>query len=290
MKSLWLCLFLSAPAVVFSQQPVPSSSPDAGVVLAGVSRDNSMLAGGISGSSQTANGTVFVEPLARLTSTGEWQKLPCDTSHPDTCLKFEREYLSNPHIYTVVSADGKGAVIHAEPTKLSECYGYTGMGTYSGSDIRHSAIAASSIDFFTDGPPAHLLSKAEAQPILMALNGLIPSKLDSSLYLRLYSLRLEGQELVLIQRAFADYTGKLDTKSPRFIFAIGTMEKGELHLLHWKQNIEDEDERVIGTVHLKGGRDFLITTVCDSESQTFRVYGIRDGKLVMVYFGGGSSC
>jgi hypothetical protein len=30
--------------------------------------------------------------------------------------------------------------------------------------------------------------------------------------------------------------------------------------------------------------------VCDPESQKFRVYGIRGGKLTMVYEGGGSSC
>jgi hypothetical protein len=30
--------------------------------------------------------------------------------------------------------------------------------------------------------------------------------------------------------------------------------------------------------------------VSDPESQTFRAYGIRDGRLRLVYSGGGSSC
>ena len=75
-----------------------------------------------------------------------------------------------------------------------------------------------------------------------------------------------------------------------FIFAIGTMDQGWFHILHLKKNTEDEAERVLGTIHLKSGRDFLITTVSDPESQWFRVYGIRDGHLTLIYEGGGSSC
>jgi hypothetical protein len=50
------------------------------------------------------------------------------------------------------------------------------------------------------------------------------------------------------------------------------------------------EERVLGTIRLKSGRDFLITVVPDPESQSFRVYGIRDGHLALIYSGGGSSC
>jgi hypothetical protein len=103
-------------------------------------------------------------------------------------------------------------------------------------------------------------------------------------------LRLEGRDLILVQRSFSDYATKPEADTLKLIFAIGTMERGRFHVLHWKRNIEDEDERVLGTIHLKSGRDFLITTVSDPESQQFRVYGIRDGKLVIVYSGGGSSC
>jgi hypothetical protein len=68
------------------------------------------------------------------------------------------------------------------------------------------------------------------------------------------------------------------------------MDHGQFHLLQWKENTGDEDEVVLGTVRLTNGRDFLVTTVADPEGQWFRVYGIRDGKLVVVYSGGGSSC
>lgn len=54
--------------------------------------------------------------------------------------------------------------------------------------------------------------------------------------------------------------------------------------------MDDESELVLGTIHLKSGQDFLVTTVSDSESQSFRIYGMKDGLLTRVYFGGGSSC
>jgi hypothetical protein len=41
---------------------------------------------------------------------------------------------------------------------------------------------------------------------------------------------------------------------------------------------------------MKSGRDFLITTVSDPESQSFRVYGMVSGRLALIYSGGGSSC
>jgi hypothetical protein len=61
-------------------------------------------------------------------------------------------------------------------------------------------------------------------------------------------------------------------------------------VLHWKENTRDEEERLLGTIRLKSGREFLITVVTDPESQSFRVYGIRGGQLQLIYSGGGSSC
>jgi len=91
-------------------------------MLAAVSRDQSMLSGGIGSEKLIAKGSAFVEPLARLTLSGEWQSLPCDPNYQSTCPQFEQEYLSKPHTYTVVSADGRGATINAAPTTLSECW------------------------------------------------------------------------------------------------------------------------------------------------------------------------
>jgi len=258
-------------------------------MVAAVSRDSSMFGGGFDSGIWTGRGTVYVEPLGYLTQTGEWKALPCSKDWPKTCPKFAREYLNKPHTYIVVSADGKGATIQATPTKLDECRYYTGHGTYSGAAIANSAIAASSADFFADSEPLKSLSYQDLASIRMELGKLVPSKLDSTRWIRGFSLRLEGQELFVAQRSYADIAAHANV-SYDFIFAIGTMDQGRFHILHWKKNTEDEAERVLGIIHLKNGREYLITTVGDPESEWFRVYGIRDGKVALVYEGGGSSC
>ena len=143
-----LVLAISLPAV--NQQPAPTSLQDAAVMLAAVSRDDSMLTGGLGSGRWTGRGTVVVEPLASLTPSGEWVSVPCDPNHPATCTKFERDYLSKPHTYTVISADGRGASVQAAPVRLSECSDFTGTGTYTGASIANSAIAASSTDLFVE--------------------------------------------------------------------------------------------------------------------------------------------
>ena len=290
MSCSWTLVFLGASVLGSSQQSAPTPSQDLSAVLAAVSRDDSMLNGGLGAGRWTGRGTVVVEPLARLTPSGEWKSLPCGRGHLKTCAAFEHEYLNKPHTYTVVTAEGHDATIHAAPTALSECYSFTGTGSYSGASIEKSAIAASSAHLFVDSPPPQPLDNEEAGPVRKALAVLIPRRLDSTQHLRLFALRLEGQDMIVVQRAFADRASAAGYGVLKFIFAIGAMDGGRFHILHWKQNSEDEEERVLGTIQLKSGRNYLITTVCDPESQWFRVYGIRDGHLALIYSGGGSSC
>jgi len=259
-------------------------------MLTAVSRDDSMLSGGVSSGKWTARGTVYVEPLARITASGEWQSIPCDGYRPACYRAFEREYLKMPHTYAVISADGRGTTVYSAPTTLGDCYDLTGAGTYSGGSISTAGIAASSTNYFGDIEGPKVLDKEESAPIRKALGALVPTRLDSTLYLRLYSLRLEDQELTVVQRSFSEFAGKPEEDSLKFIFGIGRMEQGRFRLLYWDKNIEDDSQRVVGAIRLKSGREFLITSVNESESQSFRVYGIRDGKLTMVYSGGGSSC
>lgn len=263
-------------------------------IVAAVSRDESMLTGGISSGGWTAEGTIVVEPLAHLTSSGEWSGLPCSSRANDTsagrknCLKFAEQYLSKPHDYTVISADGYGAAVHASRTTLSECYDYTGPGTYSGTAIQRSAIAVSSTAFFAESVPPTLLDYEESIAVRKALNAFAPKRLDLTEALRVFGIRLEGHNMFVIQRAYSDIANKLQPY--KLIFGIGTMRRGQFYALYWKQDSEDEQESLLGTIRLKNGREFLITAVSDPESHFFRVYGIRAGRLTMVYTGGGSSC
>ena len=190
------------------QQSMPTTSR---VMIAASSRNLYTFAGGIGPNRRTKPGTLDVEPLAQLSESGEWVALPCASGTGKGCEKFAHEYLSKRHTYTVISADGVGATVHTAPVTLSECYGFNGPGTYSGGSIDKSAIAASSTDLF-DTPSALLpITKSETPAIRRVLRPLIPKQLDSFDDLRIMHLQLEGQDFLILQRAFAD--NKIDPKN-----------------------------------------------------------------------------
>jgi hypothetical protein len=264
------------------------------VMVVAVSRNDAILKGGIGSGSLYPPGKLDFEILAYLTPDGVWKSHPCANSYSKLCDRFAKQYLAKPHQYIVVSNDGRGAKVDAKPTTLSECYDYQTTGDYTGAPVHETAIAADSDEIFAAGTPATHLSPAEEQPILHSLKSLVPTKLDSVRELRFYNVQLEGQSFVVVQRDYQHYESnpKNDTgqASLKWIFAVGAIQNGNFQILYWKKNIEDENEQILGTIRLKSGRDFLITTISDPESQTFHVYGIRDGKLVLIYSGGGSSC
>jgi len=283
-------VLLVVPGVFWAIQDEQAETAPSPVMIAAVSRDISALRGGIGYGKRTKAGEVEVEPIAFLAASGEWEALPCTPGTGAGCRKFARQYLSKRHTFSVVSADGKGAIVTANPVVLSECYGYNGTGTYSGGHISKSAIAAaSSMDLFDTPPPLTLANLSEASQIRQALRPLAPQRLDSVEDLRLFHLQLENSDLLIVQRAYMD---NIDPKNftRKLIFGIGHVEKGRFVVLHWKQNTSDEQEEVLGTIRMMNGRDFLITTVSDPESQSFRIYGIHNGKLKLVFSGGGSSC
>jgi hypothetical protein len=189
----------------------------------------------------------------------------------------------------VISSDGVGATIHTAPVRLSECYGFNGPGTSTGSRIANSAIAASSPELFDSAAAPTLVAPSEAPAIRKALSRLVTKRLDTVEDLRILHLRIEGLNMLIVQRAYADNVDP-DNFRRKFIFTIGRVEQGRFQVLQWKQNTSDEEERLLGTIRMKNGREFLITTVSNPESQSFRIYGVRDGHLQLLFSGGGSSC
>lgn len=299
MNRLWTSVLIGVAVTAVSQQRFPPRRGTTPIMIAAVSRDKFMLNAItvrlIGADPWTREGTVAVEPMGHLTPSGEWSGLPCSNHTEDTatgpkdCLAFARRYLSKSHLYTVISADGGGAVVQAAPTDLDDCYGYTGTGTYSGAVIRRFAIAASSAEFFAKSEPPRPLNYAEDAAVLKALKALVPKGLDTKEELRLFAVRLQGHDMIVVQRAFPDvaYEPGGDYK---LVFGIGTLQGGRFHLIRWQDINGDDQEAMLGTITLKNGRQFLITVVSDPESSYFRVYGIRAGRLTMVYTGGGSSC
>jgi hypothetical protein len=65
------------------------------------------------------------------------------------------------------------------------------------------------------------------------------------------------------------------------------MDDGKLRVLQWKENTGDDNEQILGVIHLRGGHDFLVSASSNPEGNEYRVYGYRKGKLVMVFQGGG---
>jgi hypothetical protein len=285
MNRIWICLFCLVSAISLAQQQKPASPAKVlDLMMVDVSTRDAR------------SRTVYVGPIAWLSTSGEWKKIACDNDHPDECRKFNRDYLKKPHTYTVVSADGRGASVQVERMDLTpnddpdECFGYGGDGTYSGASIREAAVAASSTEFFTTGAPARRLTEPDAEPIRKAFAVAVGDKLDSIKELRIYTMRFEGRDMFAVQRAYQDYASKPEFDSHlESIFAIGTMMQGTFHLLHWKE-ISDDNERVLGIIHLKSGKDFLVNTVSDPETDYYRIYGIRNGKLEMIFEGGGGGC
>jgi hypothetical protein len=212
------------------------------------------------------------------------------------CKDFDRDYLSKPHDYTVVSADGLGATVHVNRMHLDdECFGIYGNGTFSGAYIRDAAVAAESADMFTAGPPARRLPASEAEPVRKALAAAVGSKLDTTKYLRVYAVPLEGQSLLVIQRTYEDFANRPERKQNHLepldlVFAVGRMDQGHFKLLFWKENTEDENEQILGLIHLKSGRDFLLNDVSDPETSSSRVYGTHAGKFMLIFEGGGGGC
>jgi hypothetical protein len=274
-------------AILAAKQPAPASDPSEPQVMVVEVRQPTRL-----------HGSVYVTPLAWLSASGNWNAIQCDEEHPKECERFGRDYLSKPHSYTIVSADGKGAQVQVEHMSFNspeDCFSYDGEGTLSGAAIRFAGVGASSDDIFRSGPPARRLSGAGTEQVLNAYEAVAGDTLDSPKELHVYSVEIEGRQFFVIQRAFEDYSEKPEYKTENLadlypILTIGTMQGGKFRMLIWKEKGSDEQEEIIGLIHLKNGRDFLIDSVTDPETFSYRIYGIRNGKLALVFKGGGGGC
>ena len=49
--------------------------------------------------------------------------------------------------------------------------------------------------------------------------------------------------------------------------------QGRFPLIHWKENSGDDNERILGLMHMRNDRDFLVNS--DSDPETYRFRGSR---------------
>src|SRR5579863_6315134 len=182
LRKLPFGLLCFLPGLLISQSSIPGRSiHQQGTMVVGVAHDDSVMGGGISSKHEMAPGVVDVEPIAWINPQGEWKKLTCVEYKSPECMKFDSEYLSKPHNYSVVSADGRDAIVHVDHMALDdECFGIGGQGTFTGGPIRYAAVAAESPDIFTLGESAKKLPEQEAEPVRKALAIAVGNKLDST--------------------------------------------------------------------------------------------------------------
>lgn len=300
---LWLaCFVLAAQPALAAQQGLTAvrpldAAPNGAVMLTAVSRDASVLSGGISTGIRSQQGIANLEQIAWLTPSGTWQDLPCNyhrVTDADTarCRDFAASYLAHPHTYTIVSADGSGATVESSPARLANCYSFASQGLYSGQPLERTALAASDPARFSPGHPLTPILGEEYQHTLKAVAAAAPVHLRTLAGVRLYRLQWSGHSLVVVERSFTDFSSSSPSIVPnvRFLFAMGEMEHGRFQTLFWKKNTSDANEQVLGSVVLKSGKEFLVTSVNSPQAQFFRIYAMRNGRIQMVFSGGGSSC
>jgi hypothetical protein len=298
MKSLTLlaALIFSATGLAQTVDQIDTPGRSEKVMVVAVAHDASVIRGGIGSSNFLAPGIASVEPIAWITAEGNWIQLDCTEGKPDACKKFDRTYLSQPHEYSVISADGQGTTVQVKRMGLDqECFGVHGRGKFNAGAIRSAAVAVESADLFSVGASAHRLTEPDSAPMRKALAGAVGRKLDTTKELRVYAVELEGHALLIFQRAFQDWSSKpayATPNPPEFeeVFALGSMDNGKLRILQWKENTGDDNEQILGVIHLRGGHDYLVSASTTPESNEYRVYGYRDGKLVIIFQGGGGGC
>lgn len=273
-----------------------AGQPSSGTMLLAVSRGDAILAGGISTGKYLPPGEVELEPIARISAAGNWQPLPCsDVSTGQAiaaCRQFARNYLSQTRAYTVVSPPGFGIPLQADPVRLGGCFEMDGTGNYAGSFMPYTAVAATNPSGFLPGQPPTLLTGDAYRSMLTAFSAISPLPAASLQGIRFLGIALNGRQLVIVQRSFADFAGAgpSDVATVEFVWAIGEMQGSRFHVLFWKRNLDEENEQVLSIIRLRSGKEFLVTVVNTPESQFFRVYGLQNGQVRLVFEGGGSSC
>lgn len=288
-------LLLASLAVSAQTRTVAAQSPENRIMLAAVSRDDSLLAGGISGGSLMAAGKAIVQPLAWITPSGVWHELPCNSNWETNqdiagCKRFASTYLLHPHRYTVISADGNGATVSLPPYPLGDCYDYGGTAPYTGKPIALTAIAASRPGGFAVSSSLAPLKSKNLRRVSEAFVRAAGARLDSPDHIQYFRFHMGGRHLILAQRDMESIENLPITTDLTFVFALGEMLHGEFHALYWQFNDPSPNEQAMGVIRLRSGREFLVTAVDDSESQYYRAFEIQDGRVKVVFSGGGTSC
>jgi hypothetical protein len=271
----------SLPGV--AQTVSPKTAQPQSTVIVALTRWKGLFGGGLMDDEYPTlpAGQLDMQVIGRLTPSGEWKKMPRNTDNPKLMAGF-KNYIAHTHTYTVVSAENHGEQIHSKPARWGECEDYSMDGVYVGQEFSKTAIAADAGDALVATPPLHRLTGKEVLAAQTALKALPKHKLHHVQRLELFSVVIGDRSFLILARGYQP--GHPDYDQYTALFAIGELINGAFHSVIWdnaKNN--DEQEYPVGVIQDKAGHIYLIDTVTTPETQYFRVYGLRDGKLVVVF-------
>jgi hypothetical protein len=283
-----VCLTAGAQAQI-PAAPAPSSKEPIARLLA-VSSNWEALAGNVGAWPDAKAPRIPVEFIAVISASGHWSdptKL-CDELRGNQCGLFLRKYVNYSPSYSVITEPGWGTSIAVSPVpKVDECFEFTSEGLPESYQFGQTAVAADAPDLFTQTLPFEDASPAEIAVIRARPLALGPAKVKSFKGVMVRKLQLEGSALYIAQRHYS-----MGTESG-IVFAIGSIVRGRFELLRWNPlGGEDGDtvESALGVIRLKSGKEFLLTVEHDPEGHVYYAYGLKNGRLAIVFKGGGSSC
>ena len=287
-RSALFVLALSSASTALSVTP-PHQTHKREILIVAVSRDASLLTGGIEGPSNLAGNKVQLGIVGMLKPDGKIRKVLCDSDDQSECSAIESRYLSRPTTYRTISLS-RGRVVTSIPTKVSDCYETSGMGTLRLRNVQ-TALGATDTSAFGLVNAVGKVTSEQRRLLQVAASELIARQSASLPVLslnRFESVRLDGKsEVLLIAEG-----SSLAEKSYSMFFGVWRTMAGNYQLL--LSNVAsgfEEPENYIGTIRLRReSSDYIVTSTRNSEGYRFNMYALRHDHLVRVFQGGGGGC
>jgi hypothetical protein len=234
---------------------------------------------------------VPVEFLAMLSESGHWSDPTalCTEGHGSECDLFLRNYVNYTTNYTVITEPGWGSKVAVSPVrKIGDCYEFPSEGLPNSYQFGETAVASDAPDLFVESPVIETASPREIKIVRSGLLRLGPARVKTIDGVSIHKFQLQGNDFFLAEHHYSS-----ERSESWIVFSIGRINQRRFEVLRWNpEGGEDGDtvESALGIIRLKTGQEFLLTTQSDPEGHTYYAYGIKNGRLEIVFKGGGSSC
>ncbi len=288
LRIAFVIVALSGASTALSITP-PHQPHKREILMVALSRDTSLLSGGLETPHNLAGNKVQIGIVGMLTPDGKIRNVLCDSDNQSECSTIESHYLSRRTRYQTISLS-QSEVVTTIPTKLSDCYETSAVGTLQMSNVQ-TALAATNTSVFGLVKAVDEATSKERQVLQIRASELIVRK-DASLPVplldRFEKVRLNSKSEVLLVAEGSILTGK----NYSMFFGIWRKMAGNYRLLLSNTDSGfEEPENYIGTIRLKRETsDYIVTSSRDPEGYRFNIYALHRDHLVKVFQGGGGGC